>query len=230
MAESPIPPVTQELSGIDLKLLSPEKQEKLLKNARSFIQLMLYYKSAIREVETKLQVLNDEFSMQYQRNPFESIKSRIKTPASILEKLARKGIDVNVENIEKYLHDIAGIRVICSFQQDIYAISEMLLKQDDITLLKTKDYIKNPKPNVYRSRHLLLEIPILLSNEKKPVCVEVQFRTIAMDFWASLEHKLKYKQNVENPEYIASELKICADEIAQLDHRMQELHDLIIHP
>ena len=169
MAELPIPPVTQELSETDLKLLSPEKQEKLLKNARSFIQLMLYYKSAIREVETKLQVLNDEFSMQYQRNPFESIKSRIKTPASILEKLARKGIDVNVENIEKYLHDIAGIRVICSFQQDIYAISEMLLKQDDITLLQTKDYIKNPKENGYRSLHLLLEIPIFLSNEKKPV-------------------------------------------------------------
>ena len=186
---------------------------------------MMQYRCAIMEVETKLKVLDAEFSQEFNRNPFESIKSRLKSPVSISEKLRRKGFAVTVENIEKYLKDVAGVRVICSFPDDIYRLAALLEKQDDIILLEKKDYIKNPKPNGYRSLHLILDIPIFLSNEKKHMKVEVQFRTIAMDFWASLEHKLKYKKNVENSEEIVEQLKKCADSIEKLDYQMQEIRD-----
>ncbi|MBS7341245.1 MAG: GTP pyrophosphokinase family protein [Lachnospiraceae bacterium] len=186
---------------------------------------MMQYRCAIMEVETKLKVLDAEFSQEYNRNPFESIKSRLKSPVSISDKLRRKGYAVTVENIEKYLKDVAGVRVICSFPDDIYRLAALLEKQDDIILLEKKDYIKNPKPNGYRSLHLILDIPIFLSNEKKHMKVEVQFRTIAMDFWASLEHKLKYKKNVENSEIIVEQLKKCADSIEKLDYQMQEIRD-----
>ena len=170
----------------------------IIEEAKPYLVLMMQYRCAIMEVETKLKVLDAEFSQEYNRNPFESIKSRLKSPVSISDKLRRKGYAVTVENIEKYLKDVAGVRVICSFPDDIYRLAALLEKQDDIILLEKKDYIKNPKPNGYRSLHLILDIPIFLSNEKKHMKVEVQFRTIAMDFWASLEHKLKYKKNVEN--------------------------------
>lgn len=194
---------------------------------QEFRKLMMYYECAMLEVKTKLDVLNTELSLKKSRNPFESIKCRIKSPQSIIEKLKRKELDFSIENIERELNDIAGIRVICSFPDDIYSLVKYLTHQDDITVIETKDYIKNPKSNGYRSYHLILEVPIFLTNEKKPVRVEVQFRTIAMDFWASLEHKLKYKKAVENPTDIAEQLYYCAELIAQLDARMQQIREKI---
>lgn len=201
--------------------------EGLIEQASGFMELMMQYRCALMEVETKLNVLNAEFTMKNNRNPFESIKSRIKTPKSILEKLRRKGFEISVKGIEENLADVAGIRVICSFPDDIYATAKMLTDQDDIRVIQVKDYIINPKPNGYRSLHLILEVPIFLSNEKKNMKVEVQFRTIAMDFWASLEHKLKYKKNIENAEEISKELQRCAEASSQLDLRMQVLRDRI---
>lgn len=192
--------------------------------AQPFLELLMQYRCAIKEVETKLQVLNEEFSIYYKRNPFENIKSRIKSPESIFEKLERKGFEVSVDSIEKNLFDIAGVRVICSFPEDIYALADMLAKQDDIEVVEVKDYIKNPKSNGYRSLHLILNVPIYLSNRKKYMKVEAQFRTIAMDFWASIEHKLKYKHDVDNPAAIVQELKMCADIISEMDYKMQSIH------
>ena len=208
-------------------LLDEETSEQLLVQMKPFRQLMMQYECALMEVATKLNVLDAEFSLEYDRNPFEAIKTRIKQPVSIFGKMKRMGEEITVENIERCLNDVAGIRVICSFPEDIYTIAEMLERQDDITVLKRKDYIKNPKENGYRSLHLILEIPIFLSDEKKYMKVEVQFRTIAMDFWASVEHKLKYKKNIKNPEQIAEQLKNCANTIADVDFRMQAIrHDI----
>ena len=200
---------------------------KILETAQPFMELLMHNECALREIETKLNVLNDEFSLQYNYNPIESIKTRVKEPMSIIEKMKRKGIAPTIPNIEKTLNDIAGIRVICSFPEDIYAIAEMLIKQDDIKLISQKDYIASPKPNGYRSLHLIVEIPIFLSKGKKPMKVEVQFRTIAMDFWASLEHKMRYKKDVENAEEIARELKLCAEAINTIDYRMQDIRNRI---
>ena len=171
--------------------------------------------------------MNDEFSNMYNRNPFESIKSRLKSPESIYEKLRRKGFPVTVESIQANLNDVAGIRVICSFPDDIYHLAGLFVSQDDVILIRRKDYIKNPKPNGYRSLHLIVEIPIYLSKKKVYMRAEVQFRTIAMDFWASLEHKLKYKKDVENTEEIVGQLKACADSIEALDYQMQEIRNKI---
>ncbi len=198
-----------------------------LQGARGFMELMMYNRCAIREVETKLRVLDEEFSVRTDRNPIHTIKSRIKKPLSIIEKLQRRGFAVTIENMEKELTDIAGVRVICSFVEDIFKLAELLTAQDDIRVVQVKDYIRNPKPNGYRSLHLIVEMPIFLSNEKKYMKVEVQFRTIAMDFWASLEHQLKYKKKIENPEQIASELKKCADVISEVDIRMQDIRYMI---
>ena len=165
--------------------------------------------------------------MTYNRNPFETIKSRLKKPISIIDKMRRKGMPLSVENIERTLNDIAGVRVICSFPDDIYALAAMLVKQDDIKLIEKKDYIAHPKPNGYRSLHLIVEVPIFLSNCKKYMRVEVQFRTIAMDFWASLEHKLKYKKEIDHSEEIAQELEACAEIISSMDERMQEIRNRI---
>lgn len=211
-----------------LKYLKTEKlQAEYFKQDKEFQELMMYNRCAIREIETKLRVLDEEFSISTDRNPIQTIKSRIKKPLSIVEKLQRRGLEVTVENMQKELTDIAGVRVICSFVEDIYTLSEMLMKQDDIEVLVVKDYIQNPKENGYRSLHLILQIPIYLSDEKKKMTVEVQFRTIAMDFWASLEHQLKYKKKIENPETIAQELKQCADVICIVDKHMQEIRNMI---
>ena len=203
------------------------EQVEALKQAKPFVELMMYNRCAIREIETKLRVLDEEFSIRADRNPIQTIKSRIKKPISIIEKLQRRGYEVTVESMQEHLTDIAGVRVICSFIEDIYKLAELLLSQDDIILVEIKDYIKNPKPNGYRSLHLIIEIPIFLSHEKKHMRVEVQFRTIAMDFWASLEHQLKYKKKIENPEKIANELKYCADVITEVDMRMQDIRYMI---
>ncbi len=208
-------------------MMLDDKPGVLLEEAKPFINLMMQYKCAIMEVETKLKVLDAEFSQEYNRNPFESIKSRLKSPLSIYEKLRKKGYSVTVNNIERYLNDVAGVRVICSFPDDIYRLADLLSRQDDIEVINRKDYIKNPKPNGYRSLHLILSTPIFLSREKKYIRVEVQFRTIAMDFWASLEHKLKYKKNIEDGEAIARELKNCSDFIEALDYQMQGIRDRI---
>ncbi|MBQ9382789.1 MAG: GTP pyrophosphokinase family protein [Ruminiclostridium sp.] len=224
-----MPELNTELvtTGAFGNMIASDKTAQILESAKPFIELMMQNECAVREIETKLNVLNDEFSTLYNYNPIETIKTRVKDPLSIVEKMQRKGIPPTVENIEKTLNDIAGVRVICSFPDDIYAISDILTMQDDITLIKRKDYIANPKPNGYRSLHLIVEIPIFLSTGKKMMRAEVQFRTIAMDFWASLDHKLKYKHNVKNPEEIAKSLKSCAESIAELDYRMQDIHNRI---
>ena len=187
----------------------------------------MQYECAMLEIKTKLDVLNTELSLQKSRNPFETIKCRIKSPESIFGKMEKNNIPMTVEAMEKYLNDIAGIRVICSFPDDIYMLADCLLAQDDITLVARKDYIKKPKPNGYRSLHLIVEVPIFLTDEKKPMRVEVQFRTIAMDFWASLEHKMKYKKHIDKAESISNELFYCAELIAQLDGRMQQIREKI---
>ena len=216
------------------KQMSNADINTIIDGSQPFVKLMTYYGCALREVETKLQVLNDEFKLTHDRNPIESIKSRIKTPQSIVDKLERRGIEANVSNPEEYirtiereLFDIAGIRVICAFPDDIYKLAEQLISQDDITLIRTKDYILSPKPNGYRSLHLIVEIPVFLSEGRILVPVEVQIRTIAMDFWASLEHSLRYKAQEYIPQHISDELQRVATDIASLDQRMQAIHDQV---
>ena len=189
-----------------------------INQAKEFQQEMMMYACAIRAVKTKLEVLNDELSVKNQ--PIEMIKSRVKKPASIVEKLRRRGFEVSVESMKKNLDDVAGIRIICSFVDDIYEVAEMLVRQDDVKVIAVKDYIKNPKENGYRSYHLIIEIPVFFSECKRSIRVEVQIRTIAMDFWASLDHQLKYKKEVANDPEISEELKQCADVIARTDEKM----------
>lgn len=183
-------------------------------------KLMAYYTCAMMEVETKFKVLDTEFSLQHDRNPIVTIKTRLKKMDSIVEKLARLGLPMTVDAVEQNLSDIAGVRVICSFPNDVYNLAEAFLQQDDIRLVTRKDYIAKPKPNGYRSLHLIVEVPIFLEKEKRVMRVEIQLRTIAMDCWATLEHQLKYKKQVQNPEQLTQELKICADLSAELDARM----------
>lgn len=195
--------------------------EGFISQAREFQEAMMMYTCAIREVKTKLEVLNDELSVRNQRNPIEMIKSRVKKPRSVVEKLQRRGLPVSLDSMIDHLDDVAGIRVICSFVDDIYAVANMLVGQDDITIIAIKDYIKNPKPNGYRSYHLILEVPVFFSDQKKSMRVEVQIRTIAMDFWASLDHQLKYKKDIgEAADSISEELRQCAEVIADTDRRM----------
>lgn len=197
--------------------------EELQNITQPFMQMMMEYRCAMEEIATKLKNLNDEFALLYDRNPFETIKTRIKRPVSILEKMKRRGFPVTIENMRRELSDIAGVRVICSFQEDIYTLADLLLEQDDIRLVQKKDYIEHPKPNGYRSLHLIVEVPVFLSSGKIMRRVEIQFRTIAMDFWASLDHKLRYKKNLKHGESIAAELKDCADAISRIDGKMQDI-------
>lgn len=190
-------------------------------------ELMAYYKCAIMEVETKFRVLSEELSLEYDRNPIETIKTRLKSVDSITDKLLDRNLTLTVDNIENHIFDVAGVRVICGFPADIYRISAAFLNQDDITLIQRKDYIRNPKPNGYRSLHLIVETPIFLHDEKRLMKVEVQFRTISMDWWASLEHKIRYKKDVEVPEEIARELFQCAEVAAALDKRMEQIQKTI---
>ena len=201
-------------------------QDDLLREQyEAFTKLMAYYRCAMMEIETKLNVLNQEFSLRLDRNPISSIKSRLKSPASIREKLTRRGIDVTVDNIEACLNDVAGVRVICAFPEDVRTLAKALLKQDDVELIERKDYILNPKANGYRSLHLIVGVPIYLAHEKRKMRVELQLRTIAMDFWASLEHQLRYKKDVVFTDEMAKELKFCADLSAELDRRMDALRE-----
>lgn len=202
--------------------------EQIQEESMKLQQLMSYYKCAIMEIETKFKVLDEEYSLQHDRNPINSIKGRLKKIPSIMEKMERKGYEVSVESIEKNLDDIAGIRVVCSFEEDVYTLAEALLRQDDITLIEEKDYIKNPKPSGYRSLHLIVSVPIFLDDEKRIMKVEIQLRTIAMDCWASLEHQLRYKKNNKSTEEIEQELYDCAMLSIELDERMDKLRDTII--
>ncbi|MBQ2752924.1 MAG: GTP pyrophosphokinase family protein [Firmicutes bacterium] len=188
-----------------------------------FNRLMSYYKCAMMEIETKFRVLKEEYSLRHDRNPINTIESRLKRMQSIKEKLDRRGVPVSIAAIEEELNDVAGIRVICSFTEDVYTIAETFLKQDDITLIEKKDYIKNPKENGYRSLHLIVAVPIFLENEKRIMKVEVQLRTIAMDCWANLEHQLNYKKEHDFNEKMIKELAECARLSAQLDEKMDEL-------
>ncbi|KMM37041.1 GTP pyrophosphokinase [Guptibacillus hwajinpoensis] len=181
---------------------------------------LFIYKFALDEINTKLTILNDEFQFVHQHNPIEHVKSRIKSPESIMSKLQRKGLEVTTENVEKHIKDIAGVRVTCSFTTDIYRIYDMIESQDDIKVINVKDYVKNPKPNGYKSLHLIVEIPVYLSKGPEYVKVEIQIRTIAMDFWASLEHKIYYKFEGEIPGNLSTELKEAADIVHYLDSKM----------
>ena len=204
-----------------------EVPESLIHVGRQFQQVMMMYSCAIREVKTKLEVLNDELSVRNQRNPIEMIKSRIKKPASIMEKLKRRGYPLSLESLVENLDDVAGIRVICSFIDDIYEVADMLIRQDDVRVSAIKYYFKSPKANGYRSYHMIIEVPVFFSDRKKPMRVEVQIRTMAMDFWASLDHQLKYKKELGEETDISDELRECADVIAQTDERMLEIRKQI---
>ncbi len=211
-------------------LMSDEFLDFMQENRMPLDKMMAYYRCAVMEIETKFNVLNEHFSLQYDRNPIESIKTRIKSTESLIKKIRNKNLPLRLDAIEQNIHDIAGVRVVCSFQDDIYLLADCLLGQDDITLIRKKDYIKNPKPSGYRSLHLIVEVPIFLQNEKRAMKVEVQLRTIAMDFWASLEHKLRYKKNIppQEAELLAKELMDCACISSSLDLRMQKVRDRIV--
>ena len=199
------------------------------KNSMPYKKLMSFYKCASMEIETKFRVLNEELSLESEHNPIEAIETRIKSIDSLVRKMNRKEIPLTISAIEENIFDIAGVRVICSFPEDIYFLEECLLKQDDVKLIERKDYIKNPKESGYRSLHLIVEVPIFLQDEKRPMKVEVQLRTIAMDFWASLEHKLRYKKDLE-PELLhklQQELIDCSNESAKLDLRMEAIRKQI---
>ncbi len=215
--------LSAEVIGEQARLL----REIVLEGSKKMVKLMTYYKCAMMEIETKLKVLSEEHSLIHERNPISNIQSRLKTLPSIKEKLDRRGLPMTVESIEVNLNDVAGVRVICPFPDDVYTVAEALLKQDDVRTIAVKDYIKNPKSNGYRSLHLIVEIPIFLQNEKRSMRVEIQMRTIAMDFWASLEHEMFYKNGKVQNEDVAKELRECAAISASLDERMNKLRKQI---
>lgn len=199
------------------------KAEQIIDTMVEYRELRMMYTCALKEIRTKFEVLNTEFNVRYQRNPINFITTRVKSTHSILEKTQRKHIDFTIASIEENINDIAGIRVICSYVDDIYKLADALIKQDDIRLREKKDYIKDPKPNGYRSLHLIVSVPVFFSNQRKEMKVEVQIRTIAMDFWASLEHQIKYKKEIPNQQEIVRRLRECADVISETDMTMQEL-------
>lgn len=204
---------------MDLPIFYSEEEE--------WKKVMLMYDSALREVSTKLEILNNEFKLNHQYNPIEHITSRLKSPQSIAKKLQHNNREITVENIVKYINDVAGIRIICSFTSDIYRIADLIAAQSDVNVLKVKDYITCPKPNGYTSYHMIISVPIFLSDTMLNVKVEIQIRTIAMDFWASLEHKIYYKFEGNAPERIRKELKECAEIVSFLDHKMLSLNEEI---
>ncbi len=214
--------------------LSSDDMREALTEARHMMELLVEYKDlrmtyecALKSMRMRFEVLDEEFSTRYQHNPISFMKTRIKSNPSIVGKMQRRRIPFSIENMERNILDIAGIRIICSYLDDIYALADALLRQDDITLISRKDYIANPKPNGYRSLHLVVSVPVYFADQKKQIPVEVQIRTIAMDFWASLEHQMKYKQNIPDQQEIVKRLTSCADRIAALDREMQEIRSQI---
>ncbi len=216
--------VRKEETIVDIKDL------QRLKVARNEItRLMMTYKFGQDEVNTKLMILKEEFQHFHDYNPIEHIKSRIKSPESILKKLIRKNLEISLDSIQENIHDIVGFRIVCSFVSDIYRIRDMIQQQKDITLISCKDYIKHPKPNGYQSLHLIISIPVFMSDREEQVYVEIQIRTAAMDFWASLEHKIYYKYDKQIPAHLLQELKETAHIANSLDIRMEKLHHEIQH-
>lgn len=206
-----------------------EVPDKFNEGVTSWETVIFLYNSALKEVGTKVEILNDEFRHIHKYNPIEYVKSRIKSPESIVKKLKRHGYESTIDNMVKHINDIAGIRVVCSFTSDIYRLAEMIGRQNDLTVVSIKDYIKNPKDSGYKSYHMLVTVPIFLTDGVVDTKVEIQIRTIAMDFWASLEHKLKYKKKVADTGEIEEQLKKCADSIEDLDYQMQKIRDKIEH-
>lgn len=189
---------------------------------------MLIYNSALKEMGTKVEILNDEFKHVHQYNPIEYVKTRLKNPESIVKKLKRYGYETSIPNMMKYCNDIAGVRLVCSFTSDIYRLADMLGRQNDITVISVKDYIKNPKPSGYKSYHMIVSLPIFLSDRVVDTKVEIQIRTIAMDFWASLEHKIYYKFEGNAPEYISHDLQECSKIVSELDEKMLSLNEAVL--
>ena len=205
-----------------------ENTMKNYEDVDSWKTIMFLYNSALKEVGTKLEILNDEFQHVHKYNPIEHIKTRIKTPESIVKKLRRYGYEISIENMVKYINDIAGVRLICSFTSDIYRMAEMIGRQNDLTVVSVKDYIKHPKESGYKSYHMLVTVPIFLSDRVVDTKVEIQIRTMAMDFWASLEHKIYYKFEGNAPEYISRDLRECSGIVSMLDDKMLSLNEAII--
>lgn len=206
-------------------ILNQVVKNPILENVNSLLRMEQLYEAGIKEIRTKLEILDSEFKVKYDHNPIHHIESRLKKPESIIKKAIDKDVTLTEKEIMRHIHDIAGIRVICNYIDDVYVVAQLLINQDDIQLIKIKDYIQNPKNNGYRSLHLVLEVPIFLAKGVQPIHVEVQLRTIAMDFWASLEHKLKYKTDNNVPEDIKKELIQCAMSISELDYKMQSIHN-----
>ena len=205
-----------------------ENAIKNYEDVDSWKTIMFLYNSALKEVGTKLEILNDEFQHVHKYNPIEHIKTRVKTPESIVKKLRKNGYEISIENMVKYVNDIAGVRLICSFTSDIYQLGEMIGNQSDLKVLAIKDYIKRPKASGYKSYHMLVTVPIFLTDRVIDTKVEIQIRTIAMDFWASLEHKIYYKFEGNAPEYISRDLRECADMVSTLDEKMLSLNEAIL--
>ena len=206
------------------QLLPQETQARIMDQLFQFMELEHLYESAIKEVKTKLEILDSEFKTKYDHNPIHHLEERVKSPQSILEKLNRKGLSFSCDNARQALNDIAGVRVVCNYIDDSYTVADLLTAQDDVKLIKRKDYIQNPKPNGYRSLHLVIETPVYLSEKKELVHVEVQIRTIAMNFWATLEHDLKYKTDSVVSAELAEQLRNCAETIADTDRQMQDIY------
>ena len=200
------------------------QNSEVIENLKEFFMIQQLYNSAIKEIKTKLEILDDEFQVKYDHNPIHHMEYRLKSPKSILEKMQKKNLQVNTASIKENLTDIAGVRVICNYIDDIERIADLLLRQDDITLVRRRDYIAQPKENGYRSLHLIVTVPVFLAEVTEKVPVEIQIRTIAMDFWASLEHGLKYKSQDEISEDVRRRLKICAESISLLDAEMQSIY------
>lgn len=205
-------------------MVEQAQMEQLKKIKTEITRFLMMYKFALDEIETKVEILKEEFQALHDYSPIEHTKSRLKSPESIMKKIYRKNCGLSLQDIKKNIKDIAGLRITCSFISDIYRIKSMLENQDDLTILEIKDYIRNPKPNGYKSLHMLVEVPVFMSDRQERVCVEIQIRTIAMDFWASLEHKIFYKYNQSVPEHLLHELKAAADAADELDRKMERLH------
>lgn len=223
-------PISSHPSALETEWLSTMNPEEFIRNNSNFNTLMMRYRCAILELQTKLDVLNVEFSVANKRNPIATIKSRIKSPGSIYEKLRRRNLPFTEESIINELDDVAGVRVVCPFISDVYAIAELIAAQDDITILKAKDYIRNPKTNGYRSYHLIVEIPVFFSNGKHYMRAEIQIRTIGMDFWASVDHQLHYKKNLgldKDVAIIEAELRRAAEAVHFTDRHMEEIKSMI---
>ena len=219
---------------VDLLRQSPvmnafyDRAKTMMWSMVQYKELQMLYSCALKEIQTKFEILDTEFKLEYNRDPISSISTRLKRTESVMDKLERKGLPFTLASIEENIHDMAGIRVICSYIDDIYLIADALLRQDDITLIARKDYIEHPKDNGYRSLHLIVEVPVFLTNHKKSMKVEVQIRTIAMDFWASLEHRIRYKVDFEVPEDLNRELFDAAQRIAEVDEDMQRIHERML--